>query len=270
MLRTLRRSTVGLKTRKRGPGKRLSGKDRLEVAEHLQAAAAAPLVESLVRHADVVLFSAAIPFQGGHHHVNERFPEYWDQLFRRFGYQALDFLRPLIWNNDDVLWWLRQNVLVFARQELTRADGPFAGLAQPGAPLALVHPDLYFMKVQNVRTVKEEHEKLLALLKTGGTFTVVPQADGRLSITRTSWPSGRWGRDAEEAQEIRLGDTSPAETCGVFIDHAAHAGPAGIGIIVEGEKAVSCQQRQGCCANFRVEIARDGLVRVPGPSFSIR
>jgi 2-polyprenyl-3-methyl-5-hydroxy-6-metoxy-1,4-benzoquinol methylase len=39
----------------------------LEVAEHLSPAAAPGFIDSLTRHADVILFSAAIPFQGGHH-----------------------------------------------------------------------------------------------------------------------------------------------------------------------------------------------------------
>jgi 2-polyprenyl-3-methyl-5-hydroxy-6-metoxy-1,4-benzoquinol methylase len=44
----------------------------LEVAEHLPADSADTLVDSLVRHGSVILFSAAVPGQGGEHHVNEQ------------------------------------------------------------------------------------------------------------------------------------------------------------------------------------------------------
>src|SRR6185436_8445732 len=49
-------------------GRRFGLAMSLEVAEHLSPAAAEAFVDSLVRHADVVLFSAAIPSQGGTHH----------------------------------------------------------------------------------------------------------------------------------------------------------------------------------------------------------
>jgi SAM-dependent methyltransferase len=138
----------------------------LEVAEHLPERAAESFVASLVRHADVVLFSAAIPFQGGRHHVNEQFPEYWARLFARHGCRPLDFLRPALWHDSSVLWYLRQNSLVFAREELATGAGPFAGLALPAAPPALVHPDLYLMKLEHARSVAGEHDKLLAVLTT--------------------------------------------------------------------------------------------------------
>jgi len=48
----------------------------LEVAEHLPADCAEQFVELLTRAAPVVLFSAAIPDQGGTHHVNEQWQSY--------------------------------------------------------------------------------------------------------------------------------------------------------------------------------------------------
>lgn len=60
----------------------------LEVAEHLDAPAAPRFVESLTALAPVVLFSAAIPHQGGAHHVNEQWPDYWEEHFRRHGFVA--------------------------------------------------------------------------------------------------------------------------------------------------------------------------------------
>ena len=94
----------------------------LEVAEHVSASAAEPLVESLAGHSDLVLFSAAIPHQGGHHHVNEQFPDYWKLRFAKHGLQPLDFIRPLVWNDAKVLWWLRQNTLLFAHERVLASN----------------------------------------------------------------------------------------------------------------------------------------------------
>src|SRR6266566_4538069 len=58
----------------------------LEVAEHLEAKFADRLIASLVRLAPVILFSAAIPKQGGFHHVNEQWPDYWAAFFEKHGY----------------------------------------------------------------------------------------------------------------------------------------------------------------------------------------
>ncbi|HEY6862635.1 MAG TPA: methyltransferase domain-containing protein [Burkholderiales bacterium] len=154
----------------------------LEVAEHLSADAAARFVESLAAHADVVLFSAAIPFQGGHHHVNEQFPEYWAERFGHLGFLPFDFLRSAIWNNQSVLWWLRQNVLVFAKAHLAGAGGPFAGLAAPG-PLSIVHPEVYLSRVGSLRAVAAEHEKVMAVLSSGGSISVERGPAGELKIT---------------------------------------------------------------------------------------
>ena len=48
----------------------------LEVAEHLSPNAAHSVSASLIAHGDIVLFSAAIPHQGGHNHINEQLPSY--------------------------------------------------------------------------------------------------------------------------------------------------------------------------------------------------
>ena len=44
----------------------------LEVAEHIAPESAANFIESLTQLAPIILFSAAIPFQVGTHHVNEQ------------------------------------------------------------------------------------------------------------------------------------------------------------------------------------------------------
>ncbi|MGH9343269.1 MAG: methyltransferase domain-containing protein, partial [Terriglobia bacterium] len=84
----------------------------LEVAEHLPRSCAEPFVESLTKLAPVVLFSAAIPFQGGTHHVNEQWPDFWADIFRTHDYVTIDCLRKRIWQNENVEWWYAQNILI--------------------------------------------------------------------------------------------------------------------------------------------------------------
>ena len=48
----------------------------LEVAEHLSERRAESFIEDLCKVSKVVLFSAAIPFQGGDNHINEQWQSY--------------------------------------------------------------------------------------------------------------------------------------------------------------------------------------------------
>ena len=97
-------------------GRRYDLVQSLEVAEHLPRAKAATFVETLTRHGDVVLFSAAVPHQGGEHHVNEQPPEYWRQLFAKHGYGAFDWLRPRLADQKQVKAWYRFNSVLYANE----------------------------------------------------------------------------------------------------------------------------------------------------------
>lgn len=88
----------------------------LEVAEHIPASRADSLVSNLTLHGDVILFSAAVPGQGGEFHVNEQPHEYWRDKFAERGYRMFDFLRPAIRTYKDVEPWYRFNAFVFASE----------------------------------------------------------------------------------------------------------------------------------------------------------
>jgi SAM-dependent methyltransferase len=152
----------------------------LEVAEHLDARAADSFVASLVRHGDMVLFSAAIPSQGGHHHVNEQFPEYWAERFARHGYRPLDIIRPRIWSDRSVLGWLRQNILVYVNERALERYPALRDEASPPRMLSVVLPELYMARASEAK----EYEKLQAVLSAGGNFHVSKGADGRLTIRK--------------------------------------------------------------------------------------
>jgi len=90
---------------------------------------------------DVVLFSAAVPFQYGTNHVNEQWPEYWSILFRHQGLECFDPLRAELWNDPDVDWWYAQNALMYARPGTAAAAALPAGSRVGQRGLSLVHPD---------------------------------------------------------------------------------------------------------------------------------
>ena len=122
----------------------------LEVAEHLPPARAEGFIAELAALAPVVLFSAAIPFQGGHHHVNEQWPDYWARYFKSHRFEAIDIIRSQVWNDPKVSSWYKQNILIFARDDAIRSSERLrdAWRVTPKGPLALVHPAFFLAKVK--------------------------------------------------------------------------------------------------------------------------
>ncbi|MBX3733570.1 MAG: class I SAM-dependent methyltransferase [Verrucomicrobiae bacterium] len=114
----------------------------LEVAEHLPGSRAEGLVADLCRLGDVVLFSAAVPGQGGTHHVNEQWPSYWIPRFEAEGFAVLDCLRPQLWGDAAVAWWYVQNLFAFVRRDRL-GDFPEAQAEARPWPTDLVHPRAY-------------------------------------------------------------------------------------------------------------------------------
>jgi SAM-dependent methyltransferase len=116
----------------------------VEVAEHLPQANAPILVESLVRLAPLVLFSAAIPDQRGLHHVNEQWPQYWKGLFGSQGYHLLDCIRSQVWENSRVEPWYAQNCFAFVQAEYSAKSLSLQPSVEHSEfPLAAVHPRLF-------------------------------------------------------------------------------------------------------------------------------
>jgi SAM-dependent methyltransferase len=116
----------------------------LEVGEHLPSGACSTYVSSLVRLAPVVVFSAAVPFQGGTGHVNEQWPSYWADLFQESGYVAVDYVRPRIWDDERVRYFYAQNIILYVDEQRLH-EFPVLATTAPDAPgpRSLVHPRLY-------------------------------------------------------------------------------------------------------------------------------
>jgi SAM-dependent methyltransferase len=117
----------------------------LEVAEHLPPECAGMFVDTLVGLGPVILFSAAIPLQGGTHHINEQWPDHWADLFKSRGYIPADVIRKRVWQNPDLDFWYAQNSLIFVqRASLKRYPALRNEIARAGeASLSLVHPRMH-------------------------------------------------------------------------------------------------------------------------------
>lgn len=91
-----------------------------EVAEHLPEANAGGLVSSIVRNiapGGWLVFTAAVPGQGGHGHINEQPHSYWRERFAERGLTYLsgptEALRSTWAAVTGPCWWYPQNLQVF-------------------------------------------------------------------------------------------------------------------------------------------------------------
>jgi SAM-dependent methyltransferase len=139
----------------------------LEVAEHLPADRAAGFVENLVRHGDVILFSAAVPHQGGEHHVNEQPPEYWRALFADRGFQVFDWLRPHLADRREVKPWYRFNSYIYANAAgRRRLSKPILAAKVPDEQRLVIGGDLAWMvRRAAVRMIPTALVKPIAMAK---------------------------------------------------------------------------------------------------------
>jgi hypothetical protein len=118
----------------------------LEVAEHLPEPSANSFVRSLCRLAPVIVFSAALPGQGGVHHVNEQWPEYWRQKFANENFRMFDPFRPFLWRDERVASHYRQNLFLYVHDDVLRVRPEFTQLQEvkDGNGLMLVEAHILF------------------------------------------------------------------------------------------------------------------------------
>jgi hypothetical protein len=125
----------------------------LEVAEHIPAEHAATFISSLCSLGDVVLFSAAIPGQGGVLHYNEQYPQYWASLFAGNGFTGYDCIRPGIWLNNQIDVCYRQNIFFFVSDPVKEKYPAITSHAGPLLPL--VHPQHFEAKEEALQSYKK-------------------------------------------------------------------------------------------------------------------
>lgn len=131
----------------------------LEVAEHIHEENASQFVKSLVKHSDIILFSAAIPLQGGTDHFNEQWPPYWINLFKNEGYDLLDPFRYLIWNEEDIKDHYKQNTILVVKESAINGNSFFEEERKYAkrSLVSVVHPNK-FIKIKDLhyRSLKQE------------------------------------------------------------------------------------------------------------------
>ena len=139
----------------------------LEVAEHLPHAKADLFVDNLVAHGDVILFSAAVPHQGGEHHVNEQPPEYWRSKFAARDYAVYDFVRPGLVGAEGVMPWYRFNSYIYANQagQQRLSQAILATRIAEGQPLTIGGDFKWTLRRAAVRMIPTALIKPIAMAK---------------------------------------------------------------------------------------------------------
>ncbi|AWL11227.1 hypothetical protein HMF8227_00731 [Saliniradius amylolyticus] len=121
----------------------------LEVAEHLTKPAGSEVVKALTLSSDYILFSAAIPYQGGDGHINETWSTDWVKLFSYHNYECFDVIRPAIWDDFTIDWWYRQNVMLFVKNG--SAKSTYFDDKKSFHCKNLVHPQQFLTEVHSAR-----------------------------------------------------------------------------------------------------------------------
>ena len=109
----------------------------VEVAEHLHNNCSVNFVETLTSYSDVILFSAAIPYQEGEHHINCKPPQFWVDIFKKYGYDCYDFRNDLMNMWEKINPCYSQNILLFAKEKYRSV---FMGFNLTKKPIFYYHP----------------------------------------------------------------------------------------------------------------------------------
>lgn len=131
----------------------------LEVAEHLNRHSAGTLINSLISLSDIIIFSAAIPEQGGQNHINEQWPSWWSEKFKVHGFNFYDVFREKFWDNDHIDWWYRQNIFLVTKPEIAAQQGFQVSCR------ALVHPELFLNKINKIKDYENGEISVLNAFK---------------------------------------------------------------------------------------------------------
>jgi SAM-dependent methyltransferase len=127
----------------------------LEVGEHLPTEKSESLVKFLTKSAPVVLFSAAIPGQGGVNHVNEQWQSFWVHNFHNCGFEVYDVLRPKFWEDCQIAYYYAQNMFLFLRKDAVQ-DFPkiIVAMSNRNTMIDVMHP----VRAERLRVSNIQHQ----------------------------------------------------------------------------------------------------------------
>jgi SAM-dependent methyltransferase len=148
-------------------GRRFDLVQCLEVGEHLPTQTSRALVANLTRHASRVLFSAAIPGQGGEHHINEQTYEFWRALFAERGFAPYDYVRPRIQRNAGVERWYAYNTILYVQEDTasTLPEQVQRARIPDATPIPSVAPALFRLRTALFRPFPVSMVSRIAVLK---------------------------------------------------------------------------------------------------------
>ena len=130
----------------------------LEVAEHIPEESANNFIRFICSQSDLVLFSAAIPLQGGVNHINEQWQSYWRTIFEQNNYLCFDSIRNQFWTNEDVEFWYAQNSFLYVNREKKNLCEQAATLHTP-MPMDVRHPKAITKRIK--KTLRQKIRKLV-------------------------------------------------------------------------------------------------------------
>jgi SAM-dependent methyltransferase len=139
----------------------------LEVAEHLPEESADNFIASLIKLGDIIYFSAAVPFQGGTNHFNERWQSYWALKFRAHKYLPFDIIRNKVWENESVMPCYAQNGIVYVNEsQIKFLNSKDFNSVSNFKNLSIVHPKIFESIADPVlQTVRNQFNLFSKVLK---------------------------------------------------------------------------------------------------------
>lgn len=96
----------------------------LEVAEHLEPEVSPTIANWLTKIAPVVIFSAGVPGQEAHGHINLRPRDYWHSLFTQANFIAADRIREKLRLHPSIAHWYRLNILDYVHIDHAQIPQP--------------------------------------------------------------------------------------------------------------------------------------------------
>lgn len=131
----------------------------LEVVEHLKESSADTIIKNLVSLGNTIIFSAAVPNQGGQNHLNEQNFSYWQEKFAKHGYSFYDIFREQFWNNTKIDWWYRQNMFLVAHDSVKfTSDIEMKKII--GEPLIFMHPGVLETRISHISNLSDQLQEM--------------------------------------------------------------------------------------------------------------
>jgi len=135
----------------------------IEVAEHLKPGRSQAIIDYISQCTDTVLFSAAIPGQGGIGHINLHYADYWETIFAGFGFKKYDIIRPLIIADENIEYFIRQNIFLYEREGGLLKNRNHNNFLPKG--FELIHHNVLYKHVSPVQLIKQFPASLIKSLQ---------------------------------------------------------------------------------------------------------